>query len=136
MNEPETHDSVVNVAESDAGKFDHVDFDATRAQVIEKRFDQLVGFMVEKESSVKQIDTGDSDGFLLQFVFCIEHSNVNDDLAILVAWVGLEADPHPAVAVVCSFEISGRDSIGKGEKGSRIATAFPQPFEVQRVFVL
>ena len=49
---------------------------------------------------------------------------MHDDLAVLVARMGLEPHSHPAVAVVGAFEVAGRDGVGEDEdgcEGARIA---------------
>ena len=44
------HHAVVDVPELDARELDHVDLDAPRAQVVEQRFDELVGLVMRKNA--------------------------------------------------------------------------------------
>ena len=61
---------------------------------------------------------------------------MQDDLAVLVARMGLEPHSHPAVAFVGALEVSGRDRVGEHEEGGRVAAAFAQPAEVQLVLMV
>ena len=69
-------------------------------QVVEQRLDQLLGLVVEEERAVEQVHADDAERLLLQRVLRVEHADVDDDLAVVVARVRLEADAHPAVALV------------------------------------
>jgi hypothetical protein len=93
-------------------------------------------FVVEEESAVKQIDADDADRLLLQGGLDVEHTDVQDDLARIVAGVGLELEPHPAVALVVPFEAARDDGICESEEGARVAALVAEPFEVQLVFVI
>jgi hypothetical protein len=81
LHQLEAHEAVVHVAEFDARELDHVDLEALGGQVVEQRFDELLGLVVQKERTVQQVDTHDAQGFLLQAGFAIEHAHVQDDLA-------------------------------------------------------
>jgi hypothetical protein len=43
LHQLQAHHAIIDVAEFDAGKLDHVDFDALRREVVEQRFEQLSG---------------------------------------------------------------------------------------------
>ena len=90
LHELEAHDAVIDVAEFDAGELDHVDLDALDGEVVEQRFEQHFRLVMQEKGAVEQVDAHDAEGFLLQIVFTIEHPDVDDDLAVLIARVGLD----------------------------------------------
>ena len=96
----------------------------------------LFGLVVETERAVEQVDADDAQGFLLQGVFGVEHPHVQDDLAVLVARMGLKSHAHPAVALVGALEVARRNRVGKGEERGRVAAAFAQSVQVQLVLVV
>ena len=136
LHQPQAHHAVVDVAERDARELDHVDFDAPRGEVVEQRLDELVGLVIEEERAVEQVHADDAQRFLLQGVFGVEHPHVEDDLAVLVARMGLEPHAHPAVALVGALEVARRNGVGEHEERGRVAAALAQPAEVQCVLVV
>ena len=131
LHQPQAHHAVIDVPEGDARELDHVDFDAPRAQVVEQRLDELFGFVIETERAVEQVHADDAQGFLLQGVFGVEHPHVHDDLAVLVARMGLKPHAHPAVALVGALEVARRNGVGKRKEGGRVAAALAQSVQVQ-----
>ena len=124
LHQPQAHQAVVDLAEGDARELDHVDLDAPGGQVVEQRLDQLLGLVVEEEGAVEQVHADDAQRLLLQGVLGVEHAHVDDDLAVLIARVRLEPHAHPAVALVGALEVAGRDGVGEGEEGGRVARGF------------
>jgi hypothetical protein len=72
----------------------------------------------------------------LERVLAVEHADVQDDLAVLIARPRLEADAHPAVAVARAFVAARGDGVGEGEEAGRGAAALLEAAEVQGVLVL
>ena len=66
LHQLQAHQAVVDVAELDARELDHVDLDALGGQVVEQRFDQLLGLVVHEERAVEQVDADDAQRLLLQ----------------------------------------------------------------------
>ena len=131
LHQLQAHHAIVNVAEFNAGKLDHVDLEALGRKVVQQRFQHQVRLVMQKEGGVKQIDSDDPQGLLLQAVLMIEHANVDDDLAVLIAGVGLELDAHPAVALIGALKVAGGDGIGEGEEGGAVSARRAQAFQVQ-----
>ena len=121
--------------EGNPRELDHVDLDPTTIQSIQQRFHQLLGFMAEEKRAEDQVDTDDADGLLLGCVVFFHHPHMDNDLAVLVARVRLEADPHPAMAVVGAVIVASRNGIRKGKKSSRISARFPEPIQVELVLM-
>ena len=80
-----------------------------------------IGLVVLEERAVQQVDADDAERLLLQRGLDVEHPDVQDDLARLVARVGLELDAHPAVALVAAPEAAGDHGVGEGEERGRVA---------------
>ena len=93
-------------------------------------------FMVEKECPVEQVDPDDANCLLLERCIDVEHSNMKDDLAGLVARMGLELQSHPPMALVVPFEAAGDNGIGEGKKRCRVAPFVCQSFDVQLVLMI
>ena len=94
------------------------------------------GSWCEKERAVEQVHADDAQRLLLQGVVGVEHPHVHDDLAVLVAWIGLEPHAHPAVALVGALVVAGGNRVGEDEEAGRVAAAISQPGQVQRVLVV
>ncbi len=58
LDQLETHDTVVYVAELYAGKLDHVDLDTLGAEVIEQGFQQTMGLVMQEEGAIQKVDAG------------------------------------------------------------------------------
>ena len=127
LHQAKAHDAVVDVPKLDARKLDHVDFDALDAQLVEKRFHQLIGPVVKKEGPVKQVHANDTEGLLLRLVLAIEHAHVEDDLAVFVPGMGLELHADPAMALIIALVGAGLHGIGKGKEGRGIAALGKEP---------
>ena len=131
LHQLQRHQPVVDAAELDAPELDHVDLDPAGGQPIEQALDQRLGLVVLEERTVEQVDADDADGLLLQRRLGVEHPDVEDDLARLVAGMGLELDPHPAVALVAALVAAGHDRVGEGEERGGVAPAVAQPVDVE-----
>ena len=108
----------------------------SRRQIVEQRFDEQLGLVVEKERAVEEVDADDAQRLLLEGVLLVEHADVDDDLAVLIARVGLEADAHPAVALVGAAEVARRHRVGEGEEGGGRRRGSLRALEVQLVLVV
>ena len=124
------------MAELDAGELDHVDFDALRGEVIEKRFEQQLRLVMQEKRAVEQVDANDAQNLLLKVVFAVQHADVDDDLAVLVARVGLVLYAHPAMAFVGAQVVARGNGVGEGEKRGAVATGGLQPFQIEPVLVV
>lgn len=131
LDQLQAHQTVVDVPEFNSREFDHIDFDSFGAQVIEQRFDQLFRVMEEEAGSIDEVDADHAEGFLLGLIFMIKHTDMNDNLAGFIAGVGLELDPHPAMAFSAA-PVTGRPHrIGEGKKSGPVSPDFGQAFLVQ-----
>src|ERR1035438_10468644 len=92
--------------------------------------------MVQKEGRVQKIDSDDTQRLLLQLVLVIQHSNMQDDLAVVIARVSLVFYAHPAVAFVGAMKITRRDGVGEGEEAPGLAARWPQTFQVEPVLII
>ena len=66
----------------------------------------------------------------------VQHSDVNNDLAVFVPGVGLVFHTHPAVAFVGALKVARRHGIGESEERGGIASRRPQPFQVETVLAI
>ena len=136
LHQPQAHHAVIDMPERDARELDHVDLDASGGKVVEQRLNQPLRLVVEEKGAVEQVYAHDAERLLLQRVFGVEHPHVDDDLAVLVARMGLEPHAHPAVTFVGAFEIARRNRIGEDEKRGRVAARLAQPADVEIVLVV
>ena len=104
----------------DARELDHVDFDALDAELIEERFHELVGPVVEEEGPIEQIHPNDAEGFLLSLIFTVEHAHVKDDLTVFVPGMGLKLHADPSMAFVIALIGARLHGIGEGKEGGGI----------------
>ena len=91
LHELQAHHAVVDVAELDARQLDHVDLDAIGGEAVEQRLDQQLGLVVEEARAVDEVHADDAERLLLRLLLLVEHADVDDDLAVGVARVRLEA---------------------------------------------
>ena len=75
-------------------------------------------------------------GFLLQGCFAVQHSDVNDNLAVFVSRMRLKLDPHPTVAFRDALIPSGRHCIRECKEGARIAANVPQSVQIQLMLIV
>ena len=108
------------MAKLDAREFDHVNFDALNAELIKKRFHELVGPVVEEEGPVEQVHPDDTERLLLRLVLAVEHAHVKDDLAVFVPGVGLKLHADPSMAFVVALIGARLHGIGEGKEGGGI----------------
>src|SRR5688572_22921838 len=92
--------------------------------------------MVEKKCGVKEIDAHNPECFLLKIILVIEHPNVDNDLAVLIARVDLIFDPHPPMALVCALEVAGRYRVCKGKESRIVAAREAEALQVEAVLVI
>ena len=102
--------------ELDAGEFDHVDLDPFGGQIVEQRFQHQLRLVMQEESRVEQVYADNPQGFLLQAIFVVQHADMNDDLAVLIARMRLKFHAHPAVAFVGALKIARRTVSAKAKK--------------------
>ena len=130
------HQPVVDAAELDAPKLDHVDLDPAGGEPVQEALHEGLGLVVLKESPVEQVDTDDSDRLLLQRRLGVEHVDVQNDLARLVAGMRLKLQPHPSVALVVPLIAAGHNGVGEGEKRRSIASTVTQPVDIELILVV
>ena len=136
LHELERHQPVVDRAELDALHLDHVDLDAPGGQPVEQALDQALGLVVLEERAVQQVHPDDAERLLLQRGLVVEHPDVQDDLARLVARVRLELHAHPAVALVAAAVAAGDHGVGEGEERRVVAALVAEPLEVELELVV
>jgi hypothetical protein len=136
LDELQRHEPVVHASELDAGKFDHVDLDAARVQVIQQIFDEPLRLVMQEKAAVAEIHTDDTERLLLCLRVGVEHAHMDDDLTRFVARVALKFHAHPAVAFVGALEIAGRDCVCECEKRRIVAAQIGEPLKVQRELVV
>ena len=90
LHQLERHQPVVDPAELDAAELDHVDLDAAGGQASSRLSISRSGSWCWKNAAVQQVDADDAERLLLERRPRVEHADVDDDLARLVARVGLE----------------------------------------------
>ena len=81
------------------------------------------GVVVEVERAVDQIHAHDAGGLLLLEIFVVQHADMDDDLGRHVAGTRLEADAHPAVAVV-AMDVALRGHGVREDKNLVVAPRF------------
>src|SRR6266699_667934 len=91
---------------------------------------------MQEKSAVEEIDSHDAQSLLLEIVFLIEHSDVDNDLAVFVPRASLVFDAHPSVALVCTLIVASRHGVGEGEEGGGVSARHPQPFQIEAVLVV
>src|ERR1700744_4463677 len=91
---------------------------------------------MQKECSVKQVNPHYADGLLLEGCIDVQHANMEDDLAGLVARISLELESHPAVTLVVPFEAAGHDGICEGKKRRRVTPFVRESVNVQLIFMI
>jgi hypothetical protein len=84
---------------------------------------------MQEAGGVKQVHTDDAERFLLQAVFVLEHPHMNQNLAVVIARMGLILDAHPAVALVGALKVPGRNGVRENEERRCIAAHRPQAFQ-------
>jgi hypothetical protein len=125
--ELEGHQAVVDPAELDAAEGDEVDLDASGREPVEQAAHDLLGLLPLEEGGVQEVDADDAERLLLQRGVLVEHPDVDDDLAGLVAGLGLEAHAHPAVALVAAAVAAGHHRVGEGEEAGAVTAAVAEP---------
>ncbi len=127
---------MVDEAELDAPEPDQVDLDAAGGEPVEEALDEALGVVPLEEGPVEQVDTDDAERLLLEGCLGIEHPDMQGDLVGLVTGMGLELDPHPAVALVVPLEAAGHHGVGEGEERRAVAPGVTQAVEVELELVV
>src|SRR4029077_2774204 len=120
LHELQAHHTIVDMAELDSRKLDHVDFDTLRGEVVEQRFEDQLRLVLKEKVGIEQIDSYDAQSLLLQVIFTIEHADMDNDLAVVVPRVSLKFYAHPAMALVSALIVASRDGIGEDEEGGAL----------------
>ncbi len=134
--EVERHEAVVDRPKGGAAHLEHVHLDALGADVVQKRFDQLLGSFAEIKRAVDQVGPDDAQRLLLEDVIFVPHADVDHDLAGRAVRVGLKTHAQPAVAFVGAFVVSRGDGVGEHKERRVVATLLPEALDEQRVFVV
>ena len=92
--------------------------------------------MVQEEGAVEQVHTRHAQGLLLQLRFPVQHAHMQHDLALLLARMALELEPHPAVAVLVVAKTLGRHGVGEHEERCGLAAGRVQAGQVLLVLVV
>jgi hypothetical protein len=100
LDELQTGRAVVHHLKGRPGKLDHVHLHAVGREIVHERLDEAVGIVVQVDRPVDQVHAHDAERLLLLEIFVIQHADMDDDLGRHVAGTRLEADAHPAMAVV------------------------------------
>ena len=136
LHQLQAHHPIVDVPKLDARKFDHVDLDTVDRQIVDQRLDQALRIVMQEERAVQEVHAHDPERLLLQLIFRVAHAHVNDDLAILIARMGLKLHTDPAVAVVRAGEVARRDGVREREEGRRVAAGVAQSLQIELVLVV
>ncbi len=131
LDQLQRHQPVIHAPELDAAELDHVDLDAADGQLVEQGLDQPLRLVVVEERAVQQVHSDDAERLLLQIGLFVEHPHVHDDLAGLIVRLGLELDPHPAVALVAAPVAARHHRVGEREEAVRVAALVVQPLHVE-----
>jgi hypothetical protein len=113
-----------------------IDLEALAADVVEERFEQLIGMAPVMDTGVDEIHAEASEGILLACVARIEHPDVNDDVVRLAAGLVLEADPHPGMPVIAAGVGFRGSGVGEGEEPRARAARFLEPLSEEGKLVL
>src|ERR1700682_418542 len=99
-------------------KIDVVDFDALLDDVLRHAFQKRFLALQFVECRVDEIDSQNTDGFLLEDVGGIQHVDVHQDVVGRAAGLRLKTEPDPTIGVVASGEVARGDGIHKGKAAS------------------
>jgi hypothetical protein len=78
---------------------------------------------MQEKCGIEEVDPDDTQCLLLEAIFVVEHSDMDDDLAVVFPWVSLVLHAHPAVALIGALKAAGCPSVGEGEEGGAIPAA-------------
>lgn len=95
MHELQAHEPRIDMAELDAGELDHVDLDPLGREIVQERFHELLGLVMQEKGAVEQVHADDAERLLLQRGLDVQHANVDDDLAGFIARMRLEFHTQP-----------------------------------------
>ena len=136
LDQLERHQPVVHAAELDAAELDHVDLDAAGGQPVQQALDQPSGSWCSKKAPYSRFTPTMPSASCCSAGLHVQHPDVHDDLARLVAGLGLELHAHPAVALVAALVAARHHGVGEGEEGGRVAALVAEPVDVELEFLV
>src|ERR1700694_3260313 len=91
---------------------------------------------MQKKRGIEEVDPDNTQRLLLEAIFVVEHTDMDDDLAVVIPWVSLVLHAHPAVALIGALKAARCHSVGEGEEGGAIPARWPQPFDIETMLMV
>ncbi len=108
--------------ESRAAEVDHVDLDPPARQFVHQAVQEHREMIAQVVGGVEEVDPENAQRLGLPVVGLVEQAHVQLNVAAGTARLGLETQPHPAVALLLGVvEAAGAHRVRQGEEGGAVA---------------
>ena len=97
-------------------EFDHIDLDSLQANSIDQTGYKIVWVPSLMKGSIDQVDSEHPDRFLLEAIFTVQHSHMQNDIVVSPLRFQLKTETHPTVAFIGLLVVEGGNRVGKGKK--------------------